>query len=149
MLWVPQEVTHLLDSVQEAQLLAAAAAVLIDTPNLFETAGLPAATRESVCRELRNACTVACRAVFNITMLQERLARSGVQEGWSLAAGAMRMLQHAAVRRLQVGWLPDGQACDSHGGQLEPFLIDAQLCRASCWWGCWGCWWRTMTRCCT
>ncbi len=100
---VPAVVTQIVESLKESQLLAAAAAALVDSPNALAAAGLPEAARSRVCREVRRASTSVCQAVYSAALLQDLLAKSWGPAGRRLASGVLRLLQHGAVRRLQVG----------------------------------------------
>ncbi len=97
------EVTHIVEAVTESQLLGAAAATLLDSPNTFTTPDLSAGLREKYCEDVRQAAYSLAMAVHRFAKLRSDLAQRWGPEGQRLAGGLAGSVGHAAVRRLQVG----------------------------------------------
>lgn len=102
---VPPEVTHILDALAESQLLGAAAATLVDAPNIFAAADLSADVREAFLEDIRHAADAVAMAVHSFAKLRSDLAERWGPQGQTLAAGVARALGHEAVKRLQVALL--------------------------------------------
>ncbi len=102
---VPPEVTQIVEAVAESQLLGAAAATLVDSPNVFTTPDQSAEQREGFLEDLRHAADSVASAVYKFALLRCDLAKFCGPEGKRLAGHLAGVMGHVAVRRLQVGLL--------------------------------------------
>ncbi len=102
---VPAEATQMVEALAGSQLLAAAAAVLVDSPNLLASVGLPPGEQGEVCRDVRNASATMARVLSKLPKLRDELVSYRGQEGRRLAVAFWQAVGHVSVRRLQVALL--------------------------------------------
>ncbi len=102
---IPSEVLQAFGALADSQLLAAAAAALVDSPPVDAFATLPDSERNAIRFYVGQATTAAAKSMCNLLAMQEKLAEAGGAEGRQLSAGLGRVKQHEAVRRLQVALL--------------------------------------------
>ncbi len=111
-------ITPVVEALAQSQLLAAAAAALLDSPNVFECAAVRTAERSAVCEHVHGALDFLAQAVFHTGLLRGQLLRHGGPEGERLAVGLVRLMRHDAVRRLQVALLDQLAAEAGMGAEL-------------------------------
>ncbi len=139
------------DVVIDTQLLAAAAASLVDSPPVYEDPDVLEATRNHVCCAMQGASVDAARAMFIFTRMMLRLPEGGRKngEGLRLAEGLLRVARHEAVVRLQVGLLDQLAAHAGMGAELEGQQVaqaqgqqgEQQAGGGGGWAGVSGAWW--------
>lgn len=134
----PPGVAQPVEAIADSQLLAGAAAVLLDRPNLTGAQGVTEVDGRSVFEPYWHAAVEAAQAVVFTVILLDKLWESGSREGQRLAAVLLRATRHVAVRRLQVGLLDQLAAHAGMGTGLEG---EGQGQQADGWEGSSGTWW--------
>ncbi len=100
---VPPGVTKILDALVQSQLLGAAAATLVDTPNTFTASDLsPDRRQQTTLWDLRYAVCSMALTVHRFSKLRCDLATFCGPEGRRMAGGLSRAMGHVAIQRLQV-----------------------------------------------
>ncbi len=127
---VTPEGTSIIGSLVASELVAAAAAAVVDCPC---AGGFNHIT-------LSRAACDAARAMIMLALTQKDLALHGGPEGRRLACGLLRATRHVAVRRLQVALLDQLAAHAGMGAELRGREEEAQE-QADGWAGSSGGWW--------
>ncbi len=89
----------------EGQLLAATASALLDSANVFADAALSDRARGMACNNMRMALERVAHMLYQALLLEQILKSECGHVGVRLAAGMAAIMQHDAVRRLQVALL--------------------------------------------
>ncbi len=143
--FLPSGVVEVVQTITEAQLLATAAAAVVDSPNLTEAEGLPPAAAQAVRSHMGSAAEDAAVGLAMYVARSHHLARSGERKGQRLAGGLLRAMRHVAVRRLQVALLDQLAAHAGMGPELggegEEREGEQQAAQAEGWAGSSGTWW--------
>ncbi len=142
---LPSGVVQTAESIADSQLLAAAATVVLDMPDVLSGPGFPRNAAQSISVDCCNAAIQAAQAVVSTALAWNNLARFGGPEGQRLAAVLLRAMRHVAVRRLQVALLDQlaahaGMGAELGGGE-EGEGQGQQAVQAEGWAGSSGAWW--------
>ncbi len=147
---IPSEALQAFGALADSQLLAAAALALVDSPPVDAIATLPEEQRNAIGFYVGHATAAAAKSMCDMLALQKKLAEVGGAEGRRLSAGLGRVMQHEAVRRLQVALLDQLAAHAGMGAGLEEWEGGSGLqeggdggrqARGCGWEGSSGTWW--------
>ncbi len=138
----PAIIAQHVEAVADSQVLEAAAAIVLDRPNLTGAQGGTGDDAGAVCVRYWNATVMAAQAVVFTSILLNSLWESRSREGQRLAAVLLRATRHVAVRRLQVGLLDQLAAHAGMGAGLEgEEEAEGQGQQEDGWEGSSGTWW--------
>ncbi len=116
---IPPGVAQLVESLVESQLLAAAAAAVLDCPNALAVGRLEGELTTDACGMLCGAAIWLARSVVNLNTIEGKLWTARVPGARPLAAKLLRAARHTAVVRLQVALLDQLAAHAGMGAELE------------------------------
>ncbi len=102
---IPQAASQLADSLAASDLLAVAAAAILNTPNAMAIQGEAKMISDNLCRDVHLASHDAAQALMRIGTNRRSVEALRGPEGRRLACALLRATRHAAVRRLQVALL--------------------------------------------
>ncbi len=139
---IPPGVAQLVESLVESQLLAAAATVVLDCPNMLAVDSLKGELATAACGMLSDAAFWLARSVVNLNTIEGKLWTARVPGARPLAAKLLRAARHTAVVRLQVALLDQLAAHAGMGAELEGEEAgESQGEQAGAWVGSSGSWW--------
>ncbi len=139
---IPHSIATVAEALAESQLLAAAAAALLDCPNVLASQRLRREMASGACAMMQQTAKKAAKMVVLMSIVQVKLQLAKGCQARPLAAGLLRAARHEAVQRLQVALLDQLAAHAGMGAELEgEGEGEGQEGEAGAWAGSSGSWW--------